>query len=156
MKTTNYSMENLNNRFNNAWNQMPYADQSKYYNTYKMLLFWWLEEDTENKLKNLKEARGVDFLDFISATSIVINMIQMGKTEFDFDNVSVGNLNTMTCENNKGKIVKASTMYNYVDGVMVQKSNTILREYTLDLIDYIFACLNISNGIFTSFSKYEN
>lgn len=154
MKTTNYSIENLNNRVNNAWNNMPYADNAQYYNTYKMLFFWWLEEDEDNKLKNLKEARGVDFLDFISATSIVINMIHLGKREFDFDNVSIGNLNTITCEDNKGRVVKASKMYNYVDGVMVQKSNAILREYTLDLIDYIFACLNENNGVYCSFSKY--
>lgn len=152
----NYTMENFNNRFNKAFSELPYCNNAPYYNTYKLLLGWWMEEDNDKKLNIFKNAKSIDFLDFISATSIVINKIQNGKTEFDFDNIQ--KMPGYTYDDN-GKQVPASKLYNLIDGVVISKSNHIIYEYTLDLIDYIYACLNVDffkNTGLISFSKYEN
>ena len=46
--------------------------------------------------------------------------------------------------------------YYNVDGVAIQKHNKTLAEYTLDLIDYMYVCIKLSdtdNGV-VAFEKY--
>jgi len=131
----------LEKRFESAWRKLQYAGDATYHNTFAMLFWWWIENgpDTEeNMLNKLTRGNDIDFLDFISASSVVINFINRGKTEFDFDNIK-----------------HLSKEYDLIDGILIQTHSKLFREYSLDLIDYIFACLNFTNGFATGFSKYE-
>ena len=153
MKKNNYSIENLNNRVNKAFDQFCYAGDANLFNSYKMMFMWWMEEETNEKLENLKKACWVDFVDFISSTSIAINEIMKGKTEFDFDNVHSGDYSVnphFGCDKETLK-----KYYIDVDGIKIQKHNKVLKEYSLDLIDYIFACLGYNDFGIVTFHKYH-
>lgn len=117
---------------------------------YNMLFGWWLRDGVDNgdfddsKIQNLCNAEGVDFYDFISATFIALANINQGKREFNFDDVSeyVGDK-------------EMRKWYYKVDGIGIQKHNKVLAEYSLDLIDYMFASIIDSNGVLVGFEKYK-
>ena len=45
--------------------------------------------------------------------------------------------------------------YYKVDGIAIQKHNKVLAEYSLDLIDYMFASIVESNGKLLGFEKVK-
>lgn len=103
---------------------------------YSLLLGWWLHDDEATKINNLCSAEEVDFLDFVSATRKGLVDILAGKREFDFDNIK--------------PFKDAPKWYDLIDGVAVQKHNKVLREYSLDLIDYMYASFeDCGGGAFT-------
>lgn len=128
----NKTIDNLNGRLEKVFAQFDDAqkdwgkerlDTIKFH--YSMLLGWWLHDDEATKINNLCSAEGVDFLDFVSATRKGLVDILAGKREFDFDDVK--------------PFKDAPKWYDLIDGVAVQKHNKVLREYSLDLIDYMYA-----------------
>lgn len=85
----------------------------------------------------------VDFFDFVSATvSELSKIVNNGKKEFDFENKSEYNDKEM------------KRWYYNVDGVAIQKHNKTLAEYTLDLIDYMYVCIKLSDNGVVAFEKY--
>ena len=132
------TIENLNNRLNgvikkigeghnlteNATNDMKFQ--------YGMLFGWWMlnkaNEYDNKKIQNLCSAEKVD--------------VNKGKNEFDFENKSEFTDKEM------------KRWYYNVDGVAIQKHNKTLAEYTLDLIDYMYVCIKMSDNGVVAFEKY--
>lgn len=145
-------MEKLNNRLEKAINEaLSLTDATEESKNglkmqYEMLFGWWLldggNEYDKEKIDNLLNAEYVDFFDFVSPTVIAICQINKGKREFDFDNVKNYNDKEMR------------KWYYNVDGVAIQKHNKVLGEYSLDLIDYMYACVDEVNGVLM-LSRYK-
>lgn len=143
----NKTIDNLNGRLKKVFAQFDEVqkdwgeerlEQIKFH--YSMLLGWWLLDENDEydatKINNLCSAEGVDFLDFVSATRKGLVDILAGKREFDFDNIK--------------PFKDAPKWYDLIDGVAVQKHNKVLREYSLDLIDYMYASFeDCGGGAFT-------
>lgn len=145
----NKTIENLNGRLEKVFAQFDEVQKhwgEERLNTikfhYSLLLGWWLHDDEATKINNLCSAEEVDFLDFVSATRKGLVDILAGKREFDFDNVSeyVGDK-------------EMRKWYYKVDGIAIQKHNKVLAEYSLDLIDYMFASIMEENGVFLGFHQ---
>lgn len=149
------TIDNLNGRLEKVFAQFDEVqkdwgeerlDTIKFH--YSMLFGWWLLDedgkDDATKINNLCSAEGVDFLDFVSATRKGLVDILAGKREFDFDDVSeyVGDK-------------EMRKWYYKVDGIAIQKHNKVLAEYSLDLIDYMFASIMEENGVLVGFEKVK-
>lgn len=152
--TDNYEMmekrrlTNLNNRLDKEFNRIASSynlseeEANCIKSQYDMLFGWWLVDGEDDdffnhpKIQNLCNAEGVDFFDFLSATFIALTNILKGKREFDFHDVSeyVGDK-------------EMRKRYYKVDGIAIQKHNKVLAAYSLDLIDYMFACIKEVNGV---------
>ena len=152
----NKNITNLNNRFGKEFNRiissynLSEENENLIKSQYNMLFGWWLRDGVDNgdfddsKIQNLCNAEGVDFFDFLSATFIALTNINQGKREFDFEDVSeyVGDK-------------EMRKWYYKVDGIAIQKHNKVLAEYSLDLIDYMFASIIDKNGVLVGFEKYK-
>ena len=150
------NITNLNNRFGKEFNRiissynLSEENENLIKSQYNMLFGWWLRDGVDNgdfddsKIQNLCNAEGVDFFDFLSATFIALTNINQGKREFDFEDVSeyVGDK-------------EMRKWYYKVDGIAIQKHNKVLAEYSLDLIDYMFASIIDKNGVLVGFEKYK-
>lgn len=149
------TIENLNNRLNGVIKKIGEGHNLTENETndmkfqYYMLFGWWMLNKTNEydnkKIQNLCSAEKVDFFDFVSATvSELSKIVNNGKKEFDFENKSEFTDKEM------------KRWYYNVDGVAIQKHNKTLAEYTLDLIDYMYVCIKLSdtdNGV-VAFEKY--
>lgn len=145
---TKKNITNLNSRLDKEFNRIASSynlseeDANGIKFQYDMLFGWWLLDGVDDgdfddsKIQNLCNAEGVDFFDFLSATFIALTNILKGKREFDFDDVSeyVGDK-------------EMRKWYYKVDGIAIQKHNKVLAEYSLDLIDYMFASIMELNGV---------
>lgn len=152
----NKNITNLNSRLAKEFNRIISSYNLSEENSnliksqYNMLFGWWLRDGVDNgdfddsKIQNLCNAEGVDFYDFLSATFIALANINQGKREFDFEDVSeyVGDK-------------EMRKWYYKVDGIAIQKHNKVLAEYSLDLIDYMFASIIDKNGVLVGFEKYK-
>lgn len=152
----NKNITNLNNRLGKEFNRiissynLSEENENLIKSQYNMLFGWWLRDGVDNgdfddsKIQNLCNAEGVDFFDFLSATFIALTNINQGKREFDFEDVSeyVGDK-------------EMRKWYYKVDGIAIQKHNKVLAEYSLDLIDYMFASIIDKNGVLVGFEKYK-
>lgn len=146
------TIENLNNRLNGVIKKIGEGHNLTEIETndikfqYDMLFGWWMLKANEydnKKIQNLCSAEKVDFFDFVSATvSELFKIVNKGKKEFDFENKSEYNDKEM------------KRWYYNVDGVAIQKHNKTLAEYTLDLIDYMYVCIKMSDNGVVAFEKY--
>lgn len=153
---TKKNITNLNNRLGKEFNRIASSYNLSEENAnviksqYYMLFGWWLRDGVDDgdfddsKIQNLCNAEGVDFFDFISATFIALTNINQGKREFNFDDVSeyVGDK-------------EMRKWYYKVDGIAIQKHDKVLAEYSLDLIDYMFASIMEKNGELLGFEKVK-
>lgn len=112
---------------------------------YDMLFGWWMLDNNgeydDEKIQQMCNAEYVDFFDLISVTMTELSKILKGKREFDFDNIS------------QYKDKEMRKYYYDVDGAAIQKHNKMLSEYSLDLIDYMYACITKYDG-YAVFEKY--
>jgi len=153
---TKKNITNLNSRLAKEFNKIVSSYNLSEENSnliksqYNMLFGWWLLDGVDDgdfddsKIQNLCNAEGVDFFDFLAATFIALTNINQGKREFDFEDVSeyVGDK-------------EMRKWYYKVDGIAIQKHNKVLAEYSLDLIDYMFASIVDKNGVLLGFEKVK-
>lgn len=116
-------IERLTNRMNKTWERLNYKDDEGML-FYKTIFQTWVKGLSDSEKKVMYNSENIDFFDFVSGSSYVINMIDRGKKTFDPQNV---------------KPVPGQP-YKMVDGVAIQEHNPELGKLTLDLIGFIFSC----------------
>lgn len=137
MKTTNsIKIERINKNFDRVWNEFSYKNQVEIFNTYKMLLNWYMAKN-EQVIDIIYNASATDRLDFFSSTS------------FAFIKIDNGNIKSFPEQQVVNRIDK-----NYImcQGVVISIHNDKLAKVTGLLINYMLECRN-DLGYAISYSK---
>lgn len=129
-------IERINKSFDKVWNEFSYNNRADIFNTYKMLLNWYMEKN-EQVIDIIYNASSTDRLDFFSSTS------------FAFIKVNNGNINSFPEQQIVNRIDK-----NYImcQGVMISIHNDMLAKVVGQLINYMLDCKN-DLGIAVSYTK---
>ena len=134
----NIKLERINNSLNNIWNEFSYRDETQVYNAYKMLLFWWMDQNPR-MIDYVYKLSRQDRMDFFSSTSYACIKIMNGK---------IKNWNSFSGRRLPNKYIMAN-------GIMISINTVELGMMTNHMIDYMTHCIGTSNELFASFHKYE-
>lgn len=138
MKTTNsIKIERINKSFDNVWKEFSYKNDVNIFNTYKLLLNWFLEKD-ERAIDIIYNASSIDRLDFFSSTSFALIKVNNGKIKAFKEQQFVNRIdkNYIMCQN-----------------VVISIHNEMLAKVVARLINYMIECKYELNDCMIGYSK---